>query len=424
MQLLQCSGLTADFPASITRFENGLTLIHQQTAGTPVAVADVWVRAGALHEPPNWSGMAHFLEHALFKGTPSLEPGEFDRHIEYCGGMANAATSYDYAHYFLTVATDRMPQVLPHLADILLHATVPDSEFDRERDVVLEELRACHDDPDWLGFQMLSASLYERHPYGRSILGTEAELRCYTPKMLRCFHRTHYQPDRMTVVLVGNFDAIEAGKWVASSFADFEAPLSCPPANVAAEPPAIGIRRSELRSPQLQQARLLMGWVGPGAECLDDAFALDVLSAVLTEGRSARWMRELREERQIVIDIGTSFSLQRDSSLFSIGAVLEPELVPYVENLLRDLLQELQDVPVNSAELKRAQRLLCNDYAFSTETPGQLAGLYGYYSTIASPELSATYPQRVQGVTPQDLQRIARQYLSTDRYAVTVMLPE
>jgi zinc protease len=143
------------FPAQIYRLTNGLTVIHQHLPATPVVVVDVWVRAGAITEPDEWSGMAHFLEHMIFKGTEQLPTGVFDSVIESRGGVSNAATSHDYAHYFITTAAQYLEDTLPALADLLLHPIIPDEEFVRERDVVLEEIRSCYDNPDWLGFQAL-----------------------------------------------------------------------------------------------------------------------------------------------------------------------------------------------------------------------------------------------------------------------------
>ena len=411
------------FPASRYRLSQGLTVIHQYIPVTPVVVADIWVRAGAIAEPSQWSGIAHFLEHMIFKGTKRIAPGVFDQIIEHQGGVTNAATSHDYAHFFQTTSAPKLATTLPYLAEILLQAEIPDLEFLRERDVVVEELRSCTDDPDWRSFQNLCSSIYQYHPYGRSVLGDENTLLQMTPNQMRCFHRTHYQPEQMVVVIVGGVTEEEALSTVEMAFANFPVPSECPRVEVEAEPPLISVRRSAISHPCLEQARLLMGWVGPGVEQLEDAFGLDILSVILAGGRTARLTRELREDKQLVFDINSCFSLQRDSSLFTISAWLAPEHLEQVEDIIRSSILDLQSVPVAELELERCQRLLCHDYIFSTETPGQLAGLYGYYETLAQAELAFTYPDFVQGVKAVDLQRLARQYLSTERYAITIMRP-
>ncbi|BFM38947.1 peptidase M16 domain protein [Synechocystis sp. LKSZ1] len=424
MVQLQEHSPQASFPARIFTLDHGLTLIHQYLPTIPVAVVDVWVRAGAIVEPNVWPGMAHFLEHMIFKGTKRIPPGVFDQVIECNGGMTNAATSHDYAHFFLTTASAYLPQTLPYLAEILLQAEIPEEEFYCERDVVLEEIRGSEDDPDWLVFQSLCQSLYPNHPYGRSVLGTAAQLQGYTPNQMRCFHRTHYQPDNMTVVMVGDVPESQALQLIQNTFEQFFVPSECPPTHFEASPPLVEIRRQEHVWPNLGAAQLMMGWTGPGINRLEDNIGLDLLSAVLTGGRCARLVRQLREERQWVADIHGSFSLQKEASLFSLTAWLGPEYLERVEAWIRDSIRHLQQAPISAEELARAQRLLCHDYIFSTETPGQLAGLYGYYHTLASAESALAYPQIIQNLTAPTLQKLAQQYLSPDYYAVTILRSE
>lgn len=416
--------LTAlEFPANIWKLNNGLTVIHQQISATPVVALDVWVKAGATLEPDSWSGMAHFLEHMIFKGTDAIAPVEFDQIIENRGGVTNAATSHDYAHFYVTAAASYLAETTQPLAELLLRASIPDSEFDRERNVVLEEIRQAQDDPDWLGFQAMMETVYQRHPYRRSVLGTEELLMSLTPHEMRCFHRSHYQPENMTVVIVGGIEEAQAMDVTGKAFGEFSDRWECPKLVAEAEAPLVGIRRQELHLPRLEQARLMMAWTGPGVEQLESACGLDLLSVLLADGRSSRLVRELREELQWVEAIESSFSLQRESSLFTISAVLEAENVEKVESVICDRLWELQSELVSEAELLRCKRLLCNDFAFSIETPGQLAGLYGYYNTIAKAELALSYPTKIQALQPLDIQRLAQKYLSPKHYAAVVLKP-
>ena len=421
----------APFPAHLVTLDNGLRIIHQYTPATPVAAVDVWVKAGAIAEPDAWVGMAHFLEHMIFKGTERLAPGDFDLAIERHGGITNAATSYDYAHYFINTAASHLQETLPYLAELLLNATIPDSEFGRERQVVLEEIHQSYDDPDWVAFQSLNEMVYQRHPYGRSILGSEETLMARSPAEMRQFHRAHYQPENMTVVVVGDVTQTVAIDLVSQTFQAFPASLDCPRHVSEAEPPITTIRRQELSLPRLEQARLMMAWIGPGVDSesqdvsaqLHAVDGLDILAVLLATGRTSRLVWELREERDLVQAIGSSFSLQRESGLFTISAWLAPENLERVEAIICDRLSQLSAKPISEAELTRCKRLLCNDYAFSTETPGQLAGLYGYYSILANPRVSTTYVQRIQAIQATDLQHLANRYLSPYHYAATVVRP-
>jgi zinc protease len=423
--LLHTKNSTA-FPGLISKLDSGLTFIHQEIPTTPVVVADIWVRAGSIQEPTSWFGMAHFLEHMIFKGTTNLPPGVFDRNIENRGGVSNAATSYDYAHYSLASAASYLKETLPQLADMLLSAAIPDDEFVRERDVVLEEIRSCADDPDWVGYQHLISSIYPQHPYGRSILATENDILQHSPAAMRCFHQHYYQPENMTVVIVGGIGQESALKLVEKTFNVPKLSINnciCPQREKVVKPFIAGIRRQEISLPRLETARLIMGWIAPGIEQLTIAYGLDLLSVLLSEGRTSRLVRDLREEEQLVQGVCSNFSLQRESSLFTISAWLEAENLERVESLICLHLQDLQKNGITKQELARCQRLLCNDYAFSTETPNQIAGLYGYYNTVAKADLATVYPQKVLSFDTDELQKIAQDFLSPNQYAVTILKP-
>lgn len=388
-----------------------------------MVTVDVWVKAGAIAEPDAWSGMAHFLEHMIFKGTERIPPGYFDHVIETCGGIANAATSHDYAHFFINVASPYLRDGVMSLAELLLRATIPDDEFLCERQVVLEELYQAQDDPDWVGFQALMESLYRAHPYGRSVLGTEKTLMERSPDEMRQFHRMHYQPENMTVVVIGDVDLDTTLDLAREAFQGFAPRLKPTVQPFLDELPICRIRRQEMGLNRVEQARLLMAWQGPGVEQLRTAYGLDLLSAALAGGRSARLVRELREERQLVHAVGGNFSLQRDSSLFTISVWLDATHLDAVEAIIGDRLSELAETSMGEAELNRYKCLLCNDYAFSTETANQLAGLYGYYNTIARADIATTYPTHIQSFSAEDLQAIVQQHLSPQRYAATIVKP-
>lgn len=411
------------FPASVFRLNNGLTFIHQEIPATPVVVADVWVRAGANLEPEPWFGMAHFLEHMIFKGTATLAPGEFDYKIEKVGGVSNAATSHDYAHYYLTTAAPYLADTLPHLGEILLNPSIPDHEFIRERDVVLEEIRHYADDPDTIGFESLLKNVYRNHPYGRSVLGTEQELMQNSPEAMRCFHSYHYQPENMAVVIVGGVGQETAWELVNKTFKDFNHRSDFPVSEKIAPPIITGVHRREIMLPRLEQARLMMAWVAPGVENLKDAHGLELLSVILGQGRTSRLVHDLREDKQLVQAICSHFSLQRESSLFTITAWLQPEYLERVECLIQEHIHKLQTVGITQQELNRTQRSLCNEYAFATEAPNQLTSLYGYYSTVAQAELAIAYPQQIQSFDVHKLQKLAKNYLSLENYAVTILNP-
>jgi zinc protease len=257
-------------------------------------------------------------------------------------------------------------------------------------------LRSCYDDPDWIAYQTLCTSIYQNHPYGRSIVGNETCLAQLTPNQMRCFHRTHYQPENICIAIIGGIEQEQATKIIRQSFAQFPIPSESPLNIVEAEPPIVEIRRSQVYLPHLEHSRLLMGWMGPGCDRLEDAFGLDLISIILAGGRCSRLVRQLREETQIVLDIDSNFSLQRDSSLFTIGAYLSNPQIDAIEGIICTHLEELQNHPVTPEELHRAQQLLANEYFFY----GNPQPISGTIRILSHPEigeishyLSPNYPK-------------------------------
>lgn len=407
-----------------TRFQlpNGLTVVHQWIPQSAVAVADVWVRAGSQTEPI--SGMAHFLEHLIFKGSDRLAPGQFDAAIEGCGGYTNAATSYDYAHYYITVAADQLPEMLPYLSDLVLNAAIPEAEFDRERQVVLEEILQAEDEPDGVALEALLALLYPSHPYGRPILGTEDSLMRQSAASVRQFHRSRYQPENMTLVMVGGISEADCRTLAATCFGQFparEAALSPETLEIAAPPS----RRRDLSLPQVEQTRLSLAWIAPGIEDLTSTIGLELVALILADGRTSRLVKDLREERQIVQDIQANYTAQADSGIFVITAWLEDEAdLETIETAIVTHLSQFQQTGPAPEELARAQQVLSKDFIFACEAPGQLTGLYGYYSTIGQLDSAQSYPELIPQATAPQLQELALRWLPISDYAATVLRPE
>jgi predicted Zn-dependent peptidase len=409
--------LQQDYPAQIFHLDNGLTIVHQYLPTSPVVVADVWVKAGAAYEPQNCLGIAHFLEHMIFKGSARVPVGEFDRLIESQGGISNASTNHDFAHFFVATALEQFPQAFALLSDLLLHPALPAAELAAELEVVTQEWSVYADDPDAVGWESLNSLVFTGHAYANPVLGTPESLQTLTLEHLRAFHANRYQPENLTVAIVGGIDQESALAVVNRYCQGFPAvqPLEISRGRVHLPSDR---QHQHLQMPQVRGARLLMGWATPGCDQLADDYGLDLLSVILAGSQTAILVRQLREETQLVYDVAAHFSLQQEAGLFSINAILEPELLGRVEQLILNKINQIQEHGITAAQLQRAKRLLINQHHLSLETPQQLAGLYGYYGTIACAEVAATYVPTIEEVTEQDIQRLACTYLDTSRYSI------
>ena len=413
--------------ATFLKLNHGLTLIHQEMNAAVVSV-DIWVKAGAASDPVGAAGMAHFLEHMIFRGTEAIAAGEFDLAIETEGGSSCAATSHDYAHYAFTVAANHFPKTLDYLAQMLLNAKIDPEAMEQERLVVLEEWRQANDDPDWVAYQHLMTNAYGAHPYGGSVLGTEESICNITAAQMRDYHRSHYIPSQMTVAIAGAVDRDAAMSVVnnafSNNFADRLDHCQEPMATVE----IVGINRQTMSLPRLSQSRLNLAWVGVGVENVVEAIHLELLLTILVEGRSSRLVRQLVVERGWVQDIAGSFSLQQAPSLFAIAAYLDAKYLNLVEAHIIEQVQDLRDRPLPLSELNKAKRSLNNNFTFALESPSQLASFLGYHGLLGCEILcrdwSKAYCEIVRNTQAEDLQHLAQKYLSPQNYVVTRLIAE
>ncbi|MGL4620959.1 MAG: M16 family metallopeptidase, partial [Chroococcidiopsis sp.] len=389
----------------------------------------LWVNVGSAVESNAINGVAHFLEHMVFKGTPQLTMGEFERRIEARGAIANAATSQDYTQFYITTAPSDFAALAPLQIDIVLNSLIPDDAFELERLVVLEEIRRSDDNPRRRTFQRAMEIAFDRLPYRRSVLGTVDAIAQLQPQQMRDFYATWYQPQSITASVVGNLPEAELIEIVANSFAKSAStpytPHPTPHTPSSPEPPFTQIVRHEFVDPSLQQARLVMLWRVPGLVQLEQTYALDVLAAILSHGRTSRLVRELREEKGWVSNISVSNLTQHLQGLFYVSAQMPVENLEMVEAAIASQIEKIQSAPVQESEIARVGTQVANRFIFANETPSERAGLYGYYQSLTGNLASALeYPNKIQALTAADLQAAAVQYLSPSAYGIVTTKPE
>lgn len=397
--------------------ESGLTIILYPISVTDAVTVDVWVRTGGIHETTENLGISHFLEHMIFKGSQNLGPGVLDHIVEGRGGITNAATSQDYTHYYLTIAYQDLEEVLPSFADVILNAAIPDDEFERERLVVLEEIRRAQDNPDYQAYHLLKSTVYPDHSYGQPVLGTPESLFSLDPKVMRHYHQNWYQEQHITVVVVGHIEIMKTLELVKHHFQTLRKSWA---QNELKSPLPFSACRVEETHPRLEQSRLLMAWPTVSATHWQEVCGLDLLASILGDGRTSRLVHLLREERGWARGISCSSSPQRVAGLFLVNAFLDPMYESAVEDTILSEIQKLKDHPVSMETLARAKRILLNEFIFSSESPGQLAGVLGYHDTIthwsgekhAVASVLAQYLRLIHELTSEDLQRLAQRYLS------------
>lgn len=404
----------------ITKLNNGLTIIAEQMPVEAVNL-NVWFDIGSAVESDNINGMAHFLEHMIFKGTPSLKCGEFERLVEQRGAITNAATSQEYTHFYITSAPKDFVDLAPLQLDLVLNPTIPEDDFQKERLVVLEEIRRSEDNPSRRTFYRAIETCFPNLPYHRPVLGPIDVIANLKSQQMRDFHRYWYQPKSMTVAVVGNLPVADLTEIVSQTIVPNYSPAKTQKESLQEEKPFTEIVRCEYDDPSLKQTRLIMMWRVPGMEKLAETLPLDVLSAILGQGKISRLFQDLRENRQLVNRISVSNMTHFAQGMFYISAQLPKENVEQVEKAIANHLKKIQEEGINESELNRIRTQVVNHFIFSNERPSDRANIYGYYySQLGNIEPVFNYPDYINSLTVEDIQRAAQKYLSTEAYGIVI----
>ncbi len=405
---------------------NGLTIIAEQL---PIAAVNLslWLNVGSRLETDNINGMAHFLEHMVFKGTPRLGVGEFERRVEVRGAVTNAATSQDYTQYYITTAPQDFAELAPLQIDVVLNPTITETDFNQEKSVILEEINRSADNTQHRIYQKSIEAVFQRLPYRRPVLGTTAVVEALTDQQMRFFHATNYQPRSMTAVAVGNLpveeliDVVAAG-FMAYSHHDDAVQFAGTKQLPTPEKPFAAVVRDDSIDPALQQTRLILLWRVPGMNDLAATYPLDIVAAVLGQGRTSRLVRDLREVRQLVTGIGVSNSSYAWQGMFTISMQLPTANLAEVEQRVIEQVSQLHHTEVSAAEIDRVRRQVANRHIFANETPSARSGLYGYYQAVTGDyQAGIDYPQHIRSISAAQIQEAVRTYLSPTAYGVVTV---
>jgi predicted Zn-dependent peptidase len=401
------------------RLANGVELVSLVLPDAPLVCLDFWCRAGSVFETPEESGLAHFLEHMVFKGSDDLSPGEFDLRVEALGGSSNAATGFDDVHYHVLINPEAAPAALDLLLELVLSPRLEAESFAMERQVVLEELAQSEDQPEEVALQRLLELACPGHPYSLPILGRRQALEGHHPEAMAAFHQRLYGGGRCLLALSGAVDPAlvdQAGRGALSALAPCDDPSPLPPLVVRP-----GEHRLDL--PRLEAARLLLAWWQPPARDLEAVMGADLATTVLAEGRRSRLVERLREDLRLVESIDLDLHSMECGSLALLEAVCAPEDLGEVRAAIQAVWEEVMEQPLEAQEWDRAQRLVSNSFRFGLESAAGVAGLIGSCRLWGRPPGLAAPLEMLERWTPARLQREALASLDPRRACVLEALP-
>jgi zinc protease len=404
--------------------DNGLRVLVQDDPRNPIVAVQVFYRVGSRNERPGATGLAHFLEHMMFKGTPTYGRGQIARLIEENGGRENAYTTKDVTSYYTNIAADKLDLVLGIEADRMRHLLLDAAEIDSERKVVTEERRMrSEDDPDGLVSEAMSSLAFKAHPYRWPIIGWMSDIARINRAELRAFYDTYYLPNNAILVIAGDVRPAAALAMVRRHFAGVRRGPA-PPLVTAIEPPAIDERRLVVRREQAQLPLVNIAWHVPN-HTSPDAPALELLSTVLSSGRASRLYQKLVYEKRMVLGAGGDYSyFSLDPSLFWFYAAPLPGQAPEaVEQALLAEIERLKQDVVPEEELARARNQIEASFVWQQDSVFSRASVLGRFELLGSWRLLDDYLPKLRAVTAADLQRVARTYFALDRKNVAILLP-
>jgi zinc protease len=400
---------------------NGLTVVIRENHSSPVVAVQVWVKAGSTTEPEVRAGMSHILEHMAFKGTKRRGPGQIAREVEALGGEINAYTSFDQTVYHITISGRYLDKALDILADTMDNSVFDPEELEREREVVLEELRMNEDDPGRVVWKALFREAYRVHPYGRPVIGLAETIRKTTREDLVSYFSTYYTPGNMVLVIAGDVDPSVARPMIEKAFLPLEG-HPAPAGTIPAEPPQEGIR-VVVQEKDARRTYFEVGFPGPSMRD-EDVFAWDLLSSILGEGQTSRLYREVKDKRGLVDSVGANSYTPKHPGLLMVGATGETKKAP---EALREILVQvfgLTVLPPEGNELARAKTQTESGFVYSLESQASLAGHVGSFEvTLGDAAFEQKYLRKIREVTAEDIVRVAKTYLEPERLSVSAVVP-
>ena len=399
---------------------NGVRCVEALMPDASLTCLDLWCQAGSSWERTREEGLAHFLEHMVFKGSQQLPAGAFDREIEALGGSSNAATGFDDVHFHVLIPADQTNKALDLLLDLVLQPSLADDAFRLERDVVLEEIAQYADQPDEQVLQQLLSKACPGHPYGRPILGKPASLLAMTPEVMRGFHTQRYRGRNCCLAVAGPaFNGLR-DRINASALADLPgASSSAAPSHQAAVQPG----RHEIKVDRLESARLLMLWSMAPASEQTTVMGADLATTVLGEGRRSRLVSELRENLQIVETVDMDLTVLEQGSLVTLEICCSEENVARAERAVTDQLKRAADKPIEPWELERSHRLVGNGLRFALESATQVAGMAANQMLWNRPQALLQPLEALKSWTDVTLQERLFTHLQPDQACTLVALP-
>lgn len=402
--------------------QNGFKTVLVPCEAESVAFG-LFIASGSRHETGKTAGISHFIEHMLFKGTPSRRPIDITRAIEGRGGNFNACTGEESTCYYAHMPYEYLNEAMDILFDMYLNATIPDEEFEREKQVVLEEIKMYADEPDAVAMENLQRALFPKNRLGAPVAGSAKSLVPLTSADLRRYIETHYAPSRTVAVVVGRFDEESALKEISRRISQCRRKASGFK-NVGKVDFSVSPIAETSASRDIQQTQIALGFRTFGIND-DRKYAASVLDAVMGKGMSSRLFQEVREKRGLSYDISSRMQFFSDAGMFTVTAGVDPEKEDLAIKTIGREIDKIRSKKVSEAELRRIKEFMLGNFRLSHERV--VSKLFFYGSTLLSYGRLMTTDEQVEAVksvTSDDVLSVAREIFDSANSSYSRVVPK
>ena len=406
------------------QLKNGLDVVVIPDRRAPVVTHMIYYRNGAADDPVGKSGIAHFLEHLMFKGTAKNPKGVFSEIVADLGGQENAFTGHDYTAYYQRVSTEHLGRMMELESDRMTGLVLREKEVLSERDVILEERKMHVDaDPGSQLYESLSATLFTHHPYGTPIIGWEHEIARLGRQDALEYYQRFYTPENAILIVAGDVDRATVKALAEATYGQVPRRDRAPERNRQKEPPPVTERQVTMTDVKVEQPSVYRMYLAPSHVTAEgnDAYALEVLDQVLAGSNASLMHRELVVARELAVNVSCWYrSDSLDDSYFGLHAVpREGVTLEALDAALDEVVATVIEKGVAAAELKRAKTRLVADLIYAQDSQAQLARIYGTcFATGGGVKDMQEWPEKIEKVTNADLKRVARKYLTRKRSVV------
>lgn len=423
LMLSFCHTFALEDGLSVNTLPSGQKVVIKEVHDNPIVKIDTWINTGSINEDDKTTGISHFLEHLFFKGTQKYPTGMMDKILDSKGASVNAATSKDFTHYYIQIPSKDFDLALELHADMLQNPLIPRKELERERPVVIEEISKTKDSAQRCVFDNLYELIYAKsnHPYKRGVIGKKEVIESVTREELLDYFNKFYTPDAYTTVIVGDVDKVQALQKVANAFRQTKKKQT--KVKYPHIKPLTKIE-TKIETMDVNNTHIMLGFLAPKFSYPKDNYALDVLSVMLSSGKSSILNQSLKEDKELVLSVDTGNYSQKDSGIFYVSMLLAPKNEDEAIKALIFELSKIQKGDFNKELLDKAKNQIKTDTYYSRESISNISGDLGYdFTFINDINYYENYLKNIEKVSVQDVIQVAKKYLTLDRYALSIVRP-